>query len=335
MTTMTTITSQFEGRALTTITYKGKPAWIARDVGAALGYEQDGRRLVNLIRDEWADEFIDGADYALIAGKDLRDLKAALATGHAERVQSNTTDPESRGQSELLGSRARSVLVLFESGVYAVCLKTDKPEGRRLRRFLVDEVLPQLARTGRYEPERKTREPRRETADEREARLRRKLELEERKLKREALLAFDAMFGDRLGPDARQALHAKAVEYVTGEPIPMLLPHIPESWESATQIAARWEYASAGLVGTIVSRIPELKDRVEKPGLVKVVLDQSRYSSKQVATCLYSKRAVAMIEEGLREYFASDAGKKSVAKKQRKAERDRRDNDGEGRNLLI
>jgi hypothetical protein len=43
--------------------------------------------------------------------------------------------------------------VLFESGLHLALAKTNLPIGKRLRRFLVDEVLPQLVRTGRYAPE--------------------------------------------------------------------------------------------------------------------------------------------------------------------------------------
>ena len=43
--------------------------------------------------------------------------------------------------------------MLFESGLHLVLAKTDQPIGRRLRRFLVDEVLPQIARTGAFQPD--------------------------------------------------------------------------------------------------------------------------------------------------------------------------------------
>ena len=39
------------------------------------------------------------------------------------------------------------VLVLFDSGVNLVCMKTNKPAGQYLRRWLVRGVLPQLQQT--------------------------------------------------------------------------------------------------------------------------------------------------------------------------------------------
>ena len=40
---------EFEGHSLTTIFYKDKPCWIAREVGQALGYARDGERLITKI----------------------------------------------------------------------------------------------------------------------------------------------------------------------------------------------------------------------------------------------------------------------------------------------
>jgi len=43
-------------------------------------------------------------------------------------------------------SKARSLTILYESGLHLVCLKTEKPLGKKLRRFLADEVMPRLMR---------------------------------------------------------------------------------------------------------------------------------------------------------------------------------------------
>ena len=37
-TDITKLTNEFEGREITTLTYCGKPAWIAREIGEAIGY---------------------------------------------------------------------------------------------------------------------------------------------------------------------------------------------------------------------------------------------------------------------------------------------------------
>ena len=126
--------TRFGGRPLNVLSSDGRPAWIARELGAALGYAQVGKRLVSRIRDEWAEEFIPGHDYAFLSGTDLAAVKDIVA---ADEISPATP----------------SLLVLFEPGLHLVLVKTSKPAGRLLRRFIVDEVLPALARTGRYSPE--------------------------------------------------------------------------------------------------------------------------------------------------------------------------------------
>lgn len=119
--------ARFDDRPLNVLSVDGRPAWIARELGEALGYHHGGKHLVNRIREEWASEFIPGHDYAFVSGADLAQLK-----GLAE--------------PDVIDPRTASLLLLFEPGLHLVLTKTSKPIGRRLRRFLVDEVLPRLVR---------------------------------------------------------------------------------------------------------------------------------------------------------------------------------------------
>lgn len=121
--------SRFAGRPLNVFSIDGRPAWIARELGAALGYAQTGKRLVSRIRDEWSEEFIAGHDYAFLSGTDLAAVKDIVA-------------------ADVISPATPSLLVLFEPGLHLVLVKTSKPAGRVLRRFIVDEVLPALVRTG-------------------------------------------------------------------------------------------------------------------------------------------------------------------------------------------
>lgn len=118
----------FEGHALTILEVDGRSAWIAREVGAALGYADDGKGFVASITRHWSDELLEGSDYRVLRGEGPHGC--AL----------HTSD---RGQG--------SLLVLFESGLHLALIKTGKPAGRRLRRLLAEQVLPHVARTGRYE----------------------------------------------------------------------------------------------------------------------------------------------------------------------------------------
>lgn len=127
------IQATFEGAAITTLVFRDRPAIIATEVGRALGYASNGKKLITRMG-EWGDELVKGTDYDVLEGADLADFKALLGD-----------DPKN-------GSSFSSRLtILYESGLHLVCLKTEKPLGKRLRRWLADEVLPQLVRAGRVE----------------------------------------------------------------------------------------------------------------------------------------------------------------------------------------
>jgi prophage antirepressor-like protein len=169
MTALISLKSCFEDRTLTTLELDGRPCWIAREVGRTLGYEQEGLRFVTQITGRWADELIEGVDYRIVRGEELKAIKELLGTfDDTGSVSSNCVHdpgsvstkagvapeldtPERFDDTGSVPSRVnRQLLVLFESGLHIACLKTTKPLGRKLRRFLATEVLPQLARTGEY-----------------------------------------------------------------------------------------------------------------------------------------------------------------------------------------
>lgn len=128
----------FEGKGITTLQWSGQPPfWVAKELGQALGYAGGGEGLTDLLRREWADEFIEGHDYALLKGQPLAELKKVLA--------------RNPGITRAVEPNVNQLLVLYQSGIDGVALKTDKPEGKRFRRWLRDEVFPELRRTGRYQ----------------------------------------------------------------------------------------------------------------------------------------------------------------------------------------
>jgi prophage antirepressor-like protein len=120
----------FDGQQIVTVVLPdGRPCFLVPNVEQVLGYEQSA--LAHTMR-HWADEMIRGVDFEVIEGEPLKSLKAAL------------------GSILLLSLHTRAITVLFESGLNLVCIKTEKPAGKRLRRKLADEVLPEIRRTGSY-----------------------------------------------------------------------------------------------------------------------------------------------------------------------------------------
>lgn len=144
--------TEFEGTPLRSFVWEGRPCWITREFGEVLGYEQGGRRLVNLVAKEWADEFIEDVDFAKLSGCDFKKFKMLLEAD-GDHPPANT---------DYVSAKTRHVTILFETGVNIVCLKTDKPRGKKLRRFIATEVIPQLVRTGEYRQPRTAEEHRRQ-----------------------------------------------------------------------------------------------------------------------------------------------------------------------------
>ena len=284
MTKLINITTEFEGGQLTTIVYRGRPAWIAREVGVALGYADGGRRLTSKIRGDWSGEFIEGTDFTVLAGKELQHFKALVEVS-----------------TESVPSRAPHVMLLFESGLHICCVRTAKPIGVKLRRFLADQVLPQLVRDGRYLPEREAADippaiddlkaRKLAVAEAREARL-------EREMKRRALkqLTTAMRASGTYDSDVVMTYEICTAEAATGQLFPQLKPAMDPEWQSPTQIGQRLG-VSAQRIGIAISA---LGLRGKQEGMCRAIVNKSRSTDRTVISFLYSPKAVEMIEAHMR-----------------------------------
>ncbi|WP_437310763.1 hypothetical protein [Sorangium sp. So ce388] len=126
---MVKLNTAFEGQQLTFYRFRDKVCVVGQELGSALGYARKGQLLTDAIRDDWRNEFTEGKDYQILKGEELRAFKAAA-----------------KANGRIPFAYASHVLVLFESGVNLVSLKTEKDLGVTLRRLLADEVLPKLLR---------------------------------------------------------------------------------------------------------------------------------------------------------------------------------------------
>lgn len=270
----------FEGRKLTTLELDGRRAWLAREVGEAIGYAQRGKRFATKITGEWSKELQAGRDYQVLTGKELAEFKERLFKG--------------TGAVPLGGNRG--LLVLFESGLHLALVKTTKSAGVRLRRFLAEQVLPQLARTGRYEPE--AAQP--GLAHQREQRLQQKVDLEARRvevLERQAAAealreAVRALY--RLGSIDTHTLAAyevRAAELVTGRDLTPLRPAGPGSWMTPKQIGLRLGL-SAYTIGRILSELGLRGD----PDLSRSYMNRHPETHEPIVCFAYSPEAVRRVE---------------------------------------
>ncbi len=275
----------FEDHRITTVTYRGRPAWIARQIGEAIGYAQQGKRFVTQVTGAWADEFIAGSDYLVLEGTELEQFKSLLQPG---------TGP--------VPGRTANLLLLFESGLHLALAKTSKPVGKRLRRFLVDEVLPQLVRDGAYSPERAVRGGELVPKDvearlEREQRLARKLELEDRKFKagslRRTVGTLHAL--GYVGDEVFASYEVAASEIALERDLSTLKPATPDDWLSPTRIGEQVG-VSPQKVGRVITK---LGLRGNHPGLARAVVNKARGHDRTVITYLYSPAAVQQIQAAL------------------------------------
>jgi hypothetical protein len=174
-------------------------------------------------------------------------------------------------------------------------MKTNKPAGHHLRRWLADDVLPQIWRTGTFSSG-DSKPPRRAIAvaqkrvaidAAREERLIREMRCRELK---ELAVAFKEE--GEVGSKVILSLRVAAAEIALDEDLSALKPATEDDWLSPTQIAERMGVTVAR-VGRIITELG-LRGNIE--GLAKAIVNKSKSSNRTVTSYLYSPAAVAQIE---------------------------------------
>lgn len=301
MNALTLLDHAFEGKKITTIIYRGRPCWLAREVGATIGYSHEGKRFANKVTKEWGQEMIRGHDYDVLAGEDLEQLRGAMAHLGTDSV------PSSRLGTDYVPGHTRHVTVLYEAGLWLCLAKSEMELGRKLRRFLVDNVLPQIARDGRYSPEREVtpegqlvaREAA-QAAEERRLEIEReKIAVEKRRLAAEGLWRLCDVLKDAtyLGDDIKKSLAVAAAEEASGRSLAGFLPPADASfhWESPTEIGKR-----LGLSSNAVGKAITALGLRGVEGMSREIVNKAQHSNRTVTSWLYSPEAVARIEAHLR-----------------------------------
>ena len=234
---------RFEDTPIRFFRFKGKWAALAHDVATWLAYEYP-QTLVKNIRGEWSAEFDEGLDYGVVKGQNLKDLKQLV-------VDLATSEADSS-----IGARAPSAMLLYKDGVYAALMRTGKPEGIQLRKWLRRDVFPALEQDGFYAVDRaiggEVLDLEAEPLDsqlalrfQRERRLLLRLELEKQKLATETMFRVLSA-AEPLGLDRDLWAHliVMAAEIATGRNLSPSLclaqPLKAEDWQSPTQIAERY-----------------------------------------------------------------------------------------------
>jgi prophage antirepressor-like protein len=127
----------FEDEIVITFVYEGRPCWIAKDIGNILGYARDGGSLIHIIKD-WSrskNDFINkGDDYVILTGEELKQFK-------------DTT--------RAVSSYSARLMLIFKGGLELVCDRQNNSVGRKLKEFLIEEVLPRIGKSEEKKIEKK------------------------------------------------------------------------------------------------------------------------------------------------------------------------------------
>ena len=205
----------------------------------------------------------------------LADLCRVLELSNPSMV-AKKLEADERAKSDL-GLQEKNVTLVNESGMYAVILRSDKPQAKPFRKWITSEVLPSIRKTGKYEmkPSDDLKAKRVETAQA-NANVR----------KANLLLKIAGSTQTKY----KEVLQAHATKLLTGEFL-LPLPEVDERTYSAGEIAER--------LGTTAAKIGKLSNehgmKTEYYG--KWFYDKSRYSDKQVETFRYYEKAIEVFRK--------------------------------------
>ena len=82
-----------------------------------------------------------------------KDVAEALGyTNTPKAIRDHVDDDDKLTERFVLSGQARSVVIINESGLYALVLSSKLPQARDFKRWVTAEVLPQIRQTGGYIP---------------------------------------------------------------------------------------------------------------------------------------------------------------------------------------
>lgn len=80
----------------------------------------------------------------------LKDVCEVLSIGNS-RMAAERLEPDEKGVSQIdTPGGMQDMIVINESGLYTVILRSDKPEAKPFRKWVTSEVLPSIRKTGGY-----------------------------------------------------------------------------------------------------------------------------------------------------------------------------------------
>ena len=78
------------------------------------------------------------------------DICRILDIKNVSQALNNLDDDERLIYKIHISGQMRDVLCVTESGLYALILRSTKPNAKKFRKWITSEVLPQIRKTGKY-----------------------------------------------------------------------------------------------------------------------------------------------------------------------------------------
>lgn len=260
-------TLNFNETPVTAMTYQGKPCVPMQDVAAAIGYEQP-RKLRERINGSWSDDFVEGEDFIVVTGDDLKDLGACTGLVHAN---------------------SRSMMLLTEDGVLLAAMMSRTKVSTKFRRWAKKVLCAVLKGEPVPRPELRP-DPRAE----REARLLAREERLARKQRSDALRAIADLAAGWVDARVVNAYKVQAAEIETGLSLLPLKPaDVTPTYLTAGDIAKALG-VSAAMVGRVTNALG-LKDSDRSVPTISVASN-----GKQVTQWTYHPDCVGDIREELK-----------------------------------
>lgn len=80
-----------------------------------------------------------------------KDVCAALGLSDVNKTVSKLDDDEKLIRKLFVSGQDRHVIIINESGLYTLILRSNKPEARKFRKWVTSEVLPSIRKNGVYD----------------------------------------------------------------------------------------------------------------------------------------------------------------------------------------
>ncbi len=215
--------------------------------------------------------------------KDVCDI---LNLGNSRDAVSRLDDDEKGvGKADTLGG-TQELSIISESGLYALVMRSNKPEAKKFRKWITSEVLPTIRKTGAYA----TRPTKEDASLKRADAMLNNSRVRLAKFVRETVKDI----WDYLSPEAKQQYSSYVVETATGQPGLIPLPTMERTY-TATELGQIFG-VTANKIGHVAN---EHGLKTDEYGVT--VLDKSRYSDKQVTSFRYNEQGRRKLGELLGE----------------------------------